>query len=172
MKVSAIAAMSRNRIIGKDNQLPWKLPEDLKYFKKVTLGHCVIMGRKTFDSVGRPLPGRENIVISRQPGYSLPAFGTQTVAVFSSLEQALDFCRAKQAKEQKSEEVFIVGGSEIYRYALEHSLIDRIYLTLIDQLFEGDAFFPEYNAEQFLETSRDDREGPPPFSFIVLDKKV
>ncbi|WP_166839275.1 type 3 dihydrofolate reductase [Rheinheimera pleomorphica] len=133
MIIAMVAAMAANRVIGKANQMPWHLPADLKHFKAVTLGKPVVMGRKTFDSIGRVLPGRRNIVISR----SVPPEqrGAEWV---TSLAQALDLL-------QQYDEVMIIGGAEIYRQALP--LAQRLYLTDIDLVTEGDAHFPDYLAE-------------------------
>lgn len=132
MIISLVAAMAANRVIGKDNKMPWHLPADLKHFKAVTLGKPVVMGRKTFDSIGRVLPGRRNLVISRTP--PADSRGAEWV---NSLPQALELL-------QGHEEVMIIGGGEIYRQALP--LAQRLYLTDIDLTTEGDAFFPDYHA--------------------------
>jgi dihydrofolate reductase len=145
--ISIVVAIGRdrqhNRVIGKTNELLWPIPEDLKRYKAITLGHPVIMGRKTYESIfgmrGKPLPGRTNIVITRSPesltGTAPYAF--ENVLLMSSLEEALT-----KAKEIDTEEIFIGGGSQIYEQALP--LVDKLYLTLIDGEKEGDAFFPEY----------------------------
>jgi len=158
IRISAIVAMSLNRVIGKNNQLPWKISEDLKRFKTITTGHPIVMGRKTFESIGRVLPHRENIIISRQMGYRVE--GAQVV---QSLEGALELCKGK------TDEVFIIGGAEIYRLALSQT--DRLYLTLIHQEIEGDAFFPEFARSEFTEVSREDHQDPIPYSFLVLDRR-
>lgn len=129
--ISFVVAMDRNRLIGRDNGLPWHLPPDLKHFKALTLGKPVIMGRKTHQSIGRPLPGRRNIVISRNPSYK--AEGCETAG---GLEQAL-------ALAADAEEAMIIGGTAIFQSALP--LARRLYLTLIDAEFDGDAWFPEYD---------------------------
>jgi len=129
--ISIIVATAENRVIGKDNDMPWgKLPIDLKYFKKITNGHPIIMGRKTFESIGKPLPGRMNIIISRNKDLIIDGCLTAT-----SIQDAI--------KLAKSEEVFIIGGGEIYKQAID--LIDKFYLTLIDYKFEGDTLFPDYS---------------------------
>ena len=125
--ISFIFAMDRNRVIGKDNQLPWHLPNDLKFFKETTHGHAVIMGRKTHESIGRPLPERRNLVLTTQQGYEAP--GCEVVHAVDELP--LD----------TAEELFVIGGAEIYRALLP--VADRLYVTHIDAEFEGDAFFPE-----------------------------
>jgi dihydrofolate reductase len=159
MKISLIVAMAKNRVIGKENRLPWRLPEDLKRFKAITSGHAVILGRKTFESIGKPLPNRRNIVISRQPGFS-----AEGVSVVHSPEEAL-----KEAERlEPDKEVFVLGGSEIYRMFLARA--DRIYLTLIDGSFEGDAFFPEIPDQEFREISREERNEPLRYSFRVLER--
>lgn len=131
MIISMIAAMAQNRVIGKNNQMPWHLPADLKHFKQVTLGKPVIMGRKTFESIGRVLPGRRNIVISR----STPA-QSQGAEWVGSLQHAFDLL-------QDQAEVMVIGGAEIYRQCLP--LAQRLYLTNIDLVTDGDAFFPDYS---------------------------
>lgn len=135
--------MDRNRAIGRDNQLPWHLPADLKHFKTLTMGHHMIMGRKTFDSIGRPLPGRVSIVITRNPEYWRP-----DVVIVYSLSEAL-----KAAPQD--DEVFIIGGADVFREALP--IADRLYLTLIDHVFEGDTFLPELGSD-WREISREDHE--------------
>jgi len=168
MKICAVVAMSQNRVIGKDNRLPWKIPEDLKRFKAITLGHPVVMGRKTFDSIGRPLPGRENWVISKQENLQIPGALT-----FPSVEAALQHGEEEGIFDQ----IFIIGGAQIYAQTLHR--VERLYLTLVHQEIEGDAFFPEYEGPDFegknlslgfKEVSREDRADPVPLSFIVLDK--
>ncbi len=128
MSLSIIAAMSANRVIGINNSMPWKLPEDLKYFKNLTLGKSIIMGRKTFESIGRPLPSRENIVVTRRENYQ-----AQSVKVAHSLKEAIELA--------ENPEIFIIGGAEIYKQSLP--LVETVYLTLIEKNFDGDAYFPE-----------------------------
>ena len=156
--LSLVVACARNRAIGLKNQLPWRLPDDLKRFKELTTGAPVIMGRKTFESIGRPLPNRRNLVITRQVDFS--SAGIETAA---SLEAAIELCSG-------TEQVFVIGGAEIYRLALPHA--DRIYLTWVESEVEGDAFFPEGRSEEFDLVSRkehpaDDRHSVP-FSFQTL----
>ncbi|WP_214070194.1 dihydrofolate reductase [Mucilaginibacter sp. dw_454] len=159
MTVSIVVAISENHAIGKDNQLLWHLPKDLKHFKEITSGGTVIMGRKTYDSVGRPLPNRRNIIVTRQ---QIEIEGCEVV---NSLQAALDLC-------QGTEEVFIVGGAEIYKQAM--LLTDRIYLTIVHANIEGDTYFPEINADIWKETERADHEADEknalPFSFITLER--
>lgn len=128
MSLSIIAAMSANRVIGINNTIPWKLPEDLKYFKKLTLGKSIIMGRKTFESIGRALPSRENIVMTQQQTYQV-----QGVKVAHSLKEAIELA--------ENPEIFIIGGAEIYKQSLP--LVETVYLTLIEKNFDGDAYFPK-----------------------------
>jgi dihydrofolate reductase len=131
--LSIVVAMNQKGLIGQEGRLPWRLPEDLKHFKKITMGHPVIMGRKTFASIGRPLPGRTNILLSRQPHFA--AAGMETC---HSLAEALDFARQSPGGQ---EECFIIGGAEIY--ALAYDLVDRIYVTEVDDPTKpGDAWFP------------------------------
>ncbi len=136
--------MSSNRAIGKDNKMPWHLPEDLQHFKATTLGHTMIMGRKTFDSIGRPLPGRKTIVVSRNPGWEFA--GVQTA---SSLEQAISFAQAKLEPNAQLPEIFVVGGSQIYQQALALDLADVVIATEIEKAIEGDAFFPPLDSNRW-----------------------
>ncbi|SFN24383.1 dihydrofolate reductase [Formivibrio citricus] len=140
-QVILIAAVARNRAIGLDNQLLWRLPEDLKRFKALTTGHPILMGRKTFESLGRPLPGRRNVVVSRNPEWQ-----TAGAEVFASLEAALAACAG-------AEKVFVIGGAEIYRQALP--LTDVLDLTEVDDAPHGDVFFPELEAAVWQEVSRE-----------------
>jgi dihydrofolate reductase len=160
MILSSVVAISENHVIGKDNQLLWYLPNDLKHFKAITSGHTVIMGRKTFESVGKPLPRRRNIIITRKD------IAIEGCEVVNSIEAALELCKDE-------EEVFIVGGAEIYRQSMK--LTDRIYLTIVHKEFEGDSFFPEINKEQWKEVSREDFEPDEKnsisYSFITLERR-
>ncbi|HRO66242.1 MAG TPA: dihydrofolate reductase [Pseudobdellovibrionaceae bacterium] len=163
MILSHIAAMSRNRVIGKDNKLPWHLPEDLKFFKKMTDGRIMIMGRKTFESLPGHLPNRHHIVVSRSHFVA----DEGDVDFVSSIDQALK--RAAELVTDPSEEVFIVGGGEIYKQTLDK--VDRIYLTVIDQDVEGDAQYPEFDDSLFALERNEGRPGPPPFSFRTYVRK-
>lgn len=131
MIVSAIVAMARNRVIGKDNQIPWHLSGDLRYFKRTTLDHHIIMGRKSFQSIGHPLPKRTNVVVTRDP-----YFVASNCLIARSVEEALTI-----ALDNGEEEAFIIGGGEIYRHSMQYW--DRLYLTLVEAEPEGDVFFPE-----------------------------
>jgi dihydrofolate reductase len=157
--LSFVVAMARNGVIGKDNGLPWRLPADLRHFKAVTLGKPIIMGRKTFESIGRPLPGRTNIVVTRDP-----ACQAEGCLVAHSIEAALEAAG-------DAEEVMIIGGADFYRQLLPRA--DRIYLTLIDAEIEGDTWFPELDENRWRERSREDHaadaDNPYPYSFIVLE---
>lgn len=158
MITSIIVAMGRSRVIGKDNRLPWRLREDLKHFKEITMGHTVVMGRKTHESIGQPLSGRSNIVISRNPAYRADG-----CTVVPSLEQAL-------SRAAGQDEVFVIGGASVYAAALP--LADRLYVTLIDHDFDGDAFFPSIDPRQWRETSRrsfDPQDGYR-FSIVTYDR--
>lgn len=158
--------MARNRTIGRNNALPWHLSEDLKYFKRVTLGKPIIMGRKTWDSIGRPLPGRTNIVITRDKNFS--ADGARVV---HSLDEALELAQSVCFIDG-AEEAVVIGGAEIYSFAMEKA--DRLYMTQVHADVEGDAWFPEFNLGAWQELAREDFEasGPNPYdySFIVLEK--
>ncbi len=165
MTVSAIAALSRNRVIGKDNDLPWRLPDDMKFFMETTRGHHVIMGRKNYDSLlpkFKPLPNRTNIVITRQRDFQAPG-----CTVFHAIGPALDL-----ARNNSEEECFIIGGAEIYKLAMPHTT--RLYLTEIDAHIEGDTYFPEMNMKEWKETSRThhpaDQRHPYAFDIAVYDR--
>ena len=166
MKLSLIVAVSRNGVIGLNNQLPWHLPEDLKYFKSVTMGKPIVMGRKTFESIGKPLPGRDNIVISRQHDY--PAQGIKLV---SSLSEAISLGERINLI-NGTEEVMIIGGAQIYAEALD--LADRVYLTRVHRHVEGDAYFPILETAAWHEIAREDVAAKEPnpfdFSYQVLDR--
>lgn len=162
MKISLIAAMSKNRVIGVNQSLPWNIPEDLKRFRAITKNHVCIMGRKTFDSVGRPLPNRTNIVVTRNPDFSYDG-----VVVVPSVEAALE--KAKTLIKDPNEEVFILGGGEIYRQTI--GIADKIYLTVIGRDFDGDTKFPDFDETKFNITFREDHSEPVPFSFIDYTKK-
>ncbi len=145
MKLAIIVAAAKNGVIGTNNQLPWHLPQDLKYFKAVTFGKPVIMGRKTFESIGRPLPGRTNIVITRDPQWQAAA----GVIVVNSIESALESAqRVFGGLESNLDEAMIIGGAEIYRSTLP--LVEKVYLTRILQEFDGDAHFPELDEGEWM----------------------
>lgn len=167
MQLALIWAMSRNRVIGRNNALPWHLSEDLKYFKRVTLGKPVIMGRKTWESIGRPLPGRTNIVITRNADYLVP----EGVRVVTSLAAALDLAE-KICLIDGINEAVVIGGAEIYAQALPKA--DRLYLTQVHADVHGDAFFPEIDLDAWHELGREDfaAAGPNPYdySFVVLER--
>ena len=165
-RLAMIVAMANNRAIGKDNQLLWHLPEDLKYFKRITMGKPIIMGRKTFESIGRPLPGRLNIVVTRQPDWH-----HDQVRITHSLEQALTVAQA-QATIDGVDEILVIGGAELYASALPQA--QRLYLTRVDTDIEGDAFFPATDWQQWREISRENyaatETNPYPYAFCVLDR--
>ena len=160
MEICAMLAMSQNRVIGNGLKLPWNLPEDLKYFNRVTSGHPVIMGRKTFDSVGKPLPKRTNIVVTRQVGWR----AQEGVISVSTVERALEAC----VKAPGNEKVFVIGGAEIFKETLPK--IQRFYLTLIHHDVEGDVKLPPFE-HLFREVERVDKTEPFAFSFLILEKK-
>lgn len=166
MKLSLIVAMAENRVIGRDNKLPWYLPQDLKYFKAVTMGKPIIMGRKTYESIGKPLPGRPNIVVSRNPDWQADG-----VTVKHELEQALSYGESL-LEINGGDELMLIGGAQLYEAALP--MAQRLYLTQVHAEVEGDAYFPEFEQSQWREVGREDfqAEGPNPYdySFIVMDK--
>ncbi len=160
--LAIIAALDRNRVIGCDGRLPWRLSEDLKRFKQLTLGHPVIMGRKTYESIlsaiGKPLPQRETIVVTSRVGYMAPG-----CRVAASFEQALSLAAGKA-------EVFVIGGAQIYAIALP--LARRLYLTEIDAEFAGDAFFPAFDRQLWQERTRESRqEGGLHYDFVLYERK-
>lgn len=162
-RTSIIAALGKGRAIGKDNRLLWHIPEDLKRFKALTLGHPVIMGRKTFDSIvaqlGKPLPGRTNIIVTRDT-----AWAHEGAKVAHTIEEAL-----MKAREIDHEEVFVIGGAQIYAQALPFA--DQLYLTLVESEADGDTFFPEYEdlftKKVFKEAHEDE---PIPYRFVTLER--
>lgn len=164
MIVSALVAAARNGVIGRDNQLPWRLPNDLKFFKRMTLGKPIIMGRKTHESIGRALPGRRNLVITRNPEYR-----SEGGEVFGSLVDALKAC-------MEEVEVCIIGGASIYNQAFELDLVDKLYLTRVEADVEGDTFFTVPTGIEWAETDREahpaDKKHAYPYTFITLEKRV
>ena len=163
MKISMIAAMAHDRVIGKDNQMPWHLPAVLAHFKRVTLGKPVLMGRKTFESIGRPLPGRRNLVISRNPGYQ-----AEGIEVVDSVEAALALLVSSAV-----EELMVIGGGHLYAEMLPSA--DRLYLTQIDLAVEGDTRFPAFDDGQWqridCESHPADEKNPHPYSFETWQRR-
>jgi len=159
--ISLIVAMDKHRLIGRDNQLPWHLPQDLAYFKKVTMNHKIIMGRKTFESIGRPLPGRENIIITRDSTYS-----QEGCTILHSIDEIL------KLSSRSNEELFVIGGAEIFKEIL--SVSDRLYITEIDDVFEGDTYFPDRKETEWkkisIEKGTKDEKNPYDFEFVVYEK--
>ena len=164
--LAVIVAAAENGVIGADNKLPWHLPEDLRYFKRITMGKPIVMGRKTFESIGRPLPGRTNIVISRNPGFS-----AEGIRVVASLEDALALA-AEVAAAEGAQEVMVIGGAQVYQSALEQA--QRLYLTRVHATVEGNAYLPELVWENWVERSRErhpaSAENPYDYSFIIYDR--
>ncbi|MEK7779841.1 MAG: dihydrofolate reductase [Pseudomonadota bacterium] len=164
--LSLLVAMSKNRVIGKNNQLPWHLPEDLKHFKALTMGHPIIMGRKTHESIGKVLPGRTNIIVTRQKNYVIPS-----AIVVDSIQSA--FAAGLEENSAKNE-AFVIGGEEIFHQALTFS--QRIYLTEIQKTFDGDTFFPALNSQEWREAERTIHfsEGIEQLEYhlVILDRKT
>ena len=167
MRVALIVAMARNRVIGRDNQLPWRLPGDLRHFRALTLGKPVIMGRRTFESIGKALPGRTNIVLSRHRDFRPP----DSVHVVPDFDSALRLAR-EITERDAVEECMVIGGSDVYSLFLP--IAARIYLTLIDADVEGDTLFPEFSATDWVEQSREsgglDADSALKYFFIVLER--
>ena len=161
MIISFIVAMGRNRIIGKDNALPWKLPADMKRFREITTGKPVIMGRKTFESLGKPLPNRTNIILTRDNDFVVDGG-----IVVHSPEEAIQ-------KAAGAEEAMVIGGTSLFRQFFP--LARRMYLTIIDDDFEGDALFPEFNQDEWIETQRIEHEPDDKnkyhYTFLTLERK-
>ena len=166
MRLSLIVAFSTNRVIGRDNNLPWRLSGDLRRFKEITLGKPIVMGRKTFESIGRPLPGRTNIVMTRDLGYS--ADGVTLVSDFTDAVAAGKTAAAKMA----ADEILVIGGASIYSQAL--LLADRLYITEVHCEIDGDATFPNINSADWIEISRNYCAAEPhetcDYSFVVYDR--
>ena len=166
MRIAMIWAMAQNRVIGRNNKLPWHLSNDLKYFKRVTTGKPVIMGRKTYESIGKPLPNRTNIVVTRDTGFEAAG-----VKVVHSLDAAIDLAESESLI-SGVDEVIVMGGAEIYAQALPRA--DRLYVTLVHAEVDGDAYFPEIDLKAYREVAREDyeAEGPNPYdySFLVLER--
>lgn len=159
-RISIVVAYAANRVIGKDGKMPWHLSEDLKRFRQLTMGHHIVMGRKTWESIGRLLPGRKHIIVSRKSGYDVPG-----AKVADSLEAAI-------AAARDDSEIFVIGGSQIY--ALVLPMADRILATEIDREYEGDTYFPELEERIWRETAREDREDAASglrYRFVTLERR-
>ncbi|KAF3981265.1 MAG: type 3 dihydrofolate reductase [Methylococcales symbiont of Hymedesmia sp. n. MRB-2018] len=160
MKLSIIVAMASNRAIGLNNKMPWHLSADLKKFKAITMGSPVLMGRKTYESIGRPLPGRTNIIISRNPDYQV-----ESCLVFNTVDKAIEAC-------QQYDEIFVIGGATLYQLMLPKA--DLLYLTQINKRFEADTCFPDFNKKEWNEIAREEIEGDESvdfsYSFITLER--
>ncbi|HNL32838.1 MAG TPA: dihydrofolate reductase [Pseudomonadales bacterium] len=164
--IALIAAMANNRVIGRDNQLPWHIAEDLRFFKRMTLGKPLIMGRNTFESLGRPLPGRPHIVISRNPDYQ-PAGVERAATLEAAIARATELARASSA-----DEIMVIGGAQVYAAALPYAR--RIYLTLVDAEVAGDTHFPAIDSALWREGSRTAAQArqahEPDYCFAVLER--
>ncbi len=155
--ISMIAAMAENRVIGKDGQMPWHIPGELKIFRDHTMGKILILGRKTHESIGRVLPGRTTIIVTQQKDYKV-----EGAYIAHSLEEALNLA------ENLGQEIMIGGGGEIFSQALDKA--DRMYLSIIHAHFEGETYFPEWSPENFQEVSRKEIEASIPYSFVVYER--
>ena len=159
--ITLIAAISTNNALGKDNDLIWRLPADLKRFKKVTSGHHILMGRNTFESIGKPLPNRTSVIITRNDQYQ-----KEGCLIENSIEQAIEFTEEKDA--------FIIGGAQVYKQALEINCVDQLDITLVHEEFEADVFFPEIDLNTWKEISREDFQADEKnaydYSFISYQK--
>jgi dihydrofolate reductase len=159
--ISFIVAMDKNQVIGKDNELPWHLPADLAYFKRITMGNPIIMGRKTHESIGRALPGRKNIIVTRNLDYQ-----SSTCTVLNHLEDV------EKLEKESDEELFVIGGAEVFKELL--SIADRLYVTHINHEFEGDTYFPVVNWENwkvlYQEKGIKDDKNPYDYEYVVYEK--
>lgn len=164
MILSHIVAASANDVIGVNNTLPWDIPEDMKFFREKTKGKALIMGRKTFESVGHPLPQRLNVVITRQPDYKAPA---PNVVIKPDLNSAIEYCQGQVSK--YGDEIFIIGGGEIFKETMD--IVDVIYLTRIHKDFPGDVKYPKVDPKKFDLVEQRDRTEPVPFSFLTYTRK-
>jgi dihydrofolate reductase len=162
METIIIAAVAKNFVIGKNNQLPWHYKEDFQHFKQLTTGYPVIMGRKTFESIGKPLPNRVNIILSRDKEAAANLPNISGCVVLSSLNESKIYCREKL----NAEKMFIIGGSSIYEQAMPSA--DVMELTLVNKEADGDAFFPKWNNNDWIETKREDF---PEFSFVRFERR-
>ena len=161
MRLSIVVAMDDNHLIGKDNGLPWHLPADLAFFKKITTGNSILMGRKTYDSIGKPLPNRRNIVITRNPDILIPG-----CEVVDSIDKALSIT-------QDEEEVMVIGGADLFEQLLPD--VSRLYITHIEGKLEGETYFPHYDVNDWLEVTREshqpDEKNKYAYQFSIMDRK-
>ncbi|MEZ5490096.1 MAG: dihydrofolate reductase [Gammaproteobacteria bacterium] len=168
MKLSLICAMDENMVIGRNNSLPWHLPEDLKYFKRTTMGKCIIMGRKTYESIGKPLPGRTNIIVTRSRDYEV-----ENARVVDSLTDALELAE-NIAFIDGTDEAFIIGGAELYKHALP--FIDRLHITMVHAEVDGDTYFPDFDVSEWEEVGKEhfeaDEYNPYPYSICVFERRL
>lgn len=168
MRKTLIVAMARNRVIGRNNKLPWYLPEDLRYFKEVTMHKPIIMGRRTFESIGRPLPGRLNIVVTSDTNWSCPAGAARA----GNLDEAFRRAQA-QAELDGVDEMVVIGGGQLYKEALP--LMDRLYITQVHADVEGDVYFPEVDWDEWEEVAAQEQgaseQNPYSYSFVVYDRR-
>jgi dihydrofolate reductase len=165
MKLSHIVAVARNDVIGVNNDLPWEIPEDMKFFREKTKNRALIMGRKTFESVGHPLPNRLSVIVTRQKDYA-PTGGN--VVVVPDIASAIEHCRHVTAK--YGDEIFIIGGGDIFKQTMD--IVDIIYLTRIHRDYPGDVVYPKVDLEKFDLIEQRDRSEPVPFSFLTYMRKT
>ena len=156
--ISFVVAMDQNRVIGSNNDMPWHLPNDLQHFKNITTGHTIVMGRKTFDSIGRVLPNRKHIVLTRSE-QSFP----EEVEVVRNTDEILQY-----AKDHEAEEIFIIGGGELFKQMMPY--VDKMYITLIEESFEGDVFFPEFDESEWelIEKEKGEKDELNPYNYYFL----
>lgn len=168
MMIAHIVAAADNGVIGREGELPWHIPEDMKFFRERTRGRALIMGRKTFESIEHPLPNRMNVVITRQKDYKAKTSDAPNspVQVVGTIEEALEFC--KKIAHKYGDEIFIIGGGEIYAQSMK--FVDTIYLTRIHKSYDGDAKYPDPDLKEFKLVEQLDRHDPVPFSFLTYKR--
>jgi dihydrofolate reductase len=157
MLISLIVAMAENRVIGNKGEIPWKIPGEQKMFRAITMGHTMVMGRKTYEAIGKALPGRTNIVVTRQADYQAP-----DCMVFNDLKSAIESCPSDE------NELFVIGGGQIYADTI--AMADRIYLTLVPKEVPGDTFFPEFSESEFQIIKSEFIDGVVPYHFYIYEK--
>lgn len=163
-KISIVAAIGENRELGKNNKLLWDIPEDLEHFKKITLNHPIIMGRKTYESIGRPLPKRTNIIVTRYTNYVVPG-----CSICHSLEEAIEIVSSAYGVARNDREIFVIGGGDIFEQVLPR--VQKLYLTLVHDSFDADTFFPEYEDKFTKIISRQDgKSGKYSYTFLQLER--
>ena len=168
VQISIIAAISESRALGKDGKLLWHIPEDMKRFKKLTEGHAVIMGRKTFESIGKPLQNRMNLIITGEKNYDISLYRYNDIIICNSLEKALRQAQSKLIQKKYPGEVFVVGGGQIYQQAIKYT--DKLYLTIVKGNFAADTFFPDYSVFKKAVYKKESWDKNYRYTFLELER--